>query len=538
VTTTLDQPGPPAARPARFRPDWFDAGVLVALGALACFTTAVLLWRSRGPLVWTGTDGPYLGDQMQYLGWIRDSADHGLIGNPFVLEDRAHSFAHPGLLLSGLLARLGVPAAAAYLLWKPVAVVALFVAARAFVRHHTTSVATRRAALVLALLALSPVPALVTWLDLAVGPADRIRLQAIAFDLWPSLYLWGYPFTALAVAAMVGSLLTYERDRTAGRATPLPAALGLSSAWLQPWQGATVLAVVVGTEALLWARDRVGPPVRLLVSTVAATVAPLTYYAVLAALDPTWERAGEANRHDPWPIWPLVAVLAPLLAVAVPAFRRRVDGFGTVALRLWPLAALAVYAAITYLPVGTFPLHSVQGLSVPLAVLAAMGAASITWPAQPAARIALAGLAVAAFAVPGTVRQLADTRTGLTAGASPYLISRHELAALQAIEDAPGDGGVLATVRLGQTVPGLTGRRTWVGIASWTPDFPTRVQRAAALFAGDLEPDGARTFVRSTGARFVLADCETPTDLDATLAPLDPAVQRFGCATVYDLGPR
>ena len=139
--------------PPRARPDWFDAGVLVALGALGSFTTALLLWRSRGPLVWTGTDGPYLGDQMQYLGWIRDSADHGLIGNPFVLEDRARAFAHPGLLLSGLLARLGVPAAVAYLVWKPVAVVALVVAVRALVHRHLTTVAGRPAAMVLALLA-------------------------------------------------------------------------------------------------------------------------------------------------------------------------------------------------------------------------------------------------------------------------------------------------------------------------------------------------------------------------------------------------
>ena len=522
--------------PPRARPDWFDAGVLVALGALGSFTTALLLWRSRGPLVWTGTDGPYLGDQMQYLGWIRDSADHGLIGNPFVLEDRARGFAHPGLLLSGLLARLGLPAAAAYLVWKPVAVVALVVAVRALVHRHLTTVAGRRAAMVLALLAFSPVPALVKWLGVSVGGTDRIRLQAIAFDLWPSLYLWGYPFTALAVAAMVGCLLAYERDRRTERVTAWPAVLGLCAAWLQPWQGATVLAAIVGTEALLWLQARQRPPTRLLLTTAAATAVPLGYYAVLSRLDSSWELAGQVNRHDPWPLWPLLAVLAPLAIIAALAYRRPGAGFEALALRLWPVAALAVYVVITYTPGGTFPLHSVQGLSIPLAILAALGAGSLPWPRGRTARAGLAVAAVAAFAVPGTVRQLVDTRRGLTDTSSPYLIEADERAALQAIENAPGDGGVLATVRLGQAVPGLTGRRTWVGIASWTPDFPDRVRQAAALFEGRLDPDAARAFVTETGARFLLADCTAGVDLTDALAPLAPEVTRVGCATVYDLG--
>ena len=40
-------------------------------------------------------------------------------------------------------------------------------------------------------------------------------------------------------------------------------------------------------------------------------------------------------------------------------------------MRVWPLAALAVYLA----PVGTFPYHAFQGMSIPLAVLAVQGVA-------------------------------------------------------------------------------------------------------------------------------------------------------------------
>ena len=40
-------------------------------------------------LTWTGTDGYYIVDQMQYLSWIQSAAHHGLISNLFVLRSHA-----------------------------------------------------------------------------------------------------------------------------------------------------------------------------------------------------------------------------------------------------------------------------------------------------------------------------------------------------------------------------------------------------------------------------------------------------------------
>jgi hypothetical protein len=521
------------------RPDWFDALVLLTLAGLASFIAVILAWRARGSLVWTGTDGPYIGDQMQYLGWIRDSAHGVLIGNPFVLDDRPRAFAHPGLMISGVLHRFGLSAAAAYLVWKPVAIVALFVAIRAYVHRMLDGTAPRRVALVLAALALTPVPAMVDWFNLVEHPIvgrNIIYWQAIAFDMWPTLYLWGYPFTAIAVAAMVGCFLAYERDRESGRATRWPPLFGLLCAWMQPWQGSTVLAVIVGAEALLWLRTRRRPPLRLVVSTLTATAVPLAYYAILSKVDASWELAGKANRFDPWPWWTPFAAIAPLLILAVLAYRRPARGFQDVAARVWLPAVFIVYYLISYSSFGTFPLHTMQGLSIPLAVLAVSGTATLPRPRARSARIAVAIVATAAFTVPATVRRLDNARDDLPVRQEPYLITSDERTALAYVEDEPGAGGVLAPVYLGQTVPELTGRKTWVGIRSWTPDYQSRVAFADALFDGKMAPEAARKFAQSTGARFLVSDCRNRADLESDLGPMLTTVKRFGCATVYQVG--
>jgi hypothetical protein len=106
---------------------------LLALTALALAPLAGLLLR-----VWTqggrisGADGLLVLDQMQYLNWLRQAGDHVLIGNLYDLADGPRTFLHPGLLLSGALNALGLPAAAAYLAWKPVAIVALWAGAVAW----------------------------------------------------------------------------------------------------------------------------------------------------------------------------------------------------------------------------------------------------------------------------------------------------------------------------------------------------------------------------------------------------------------------
>jgi hypothetical protein len=513
------------------RVDWFNVVALAALAALSMWMVGVAVRRGHQlGLTWTGTDGPYVTDQMQYLGWIRDSAHHLFIGNPFQLEGSRHYFLHPGLAISGVLNRLGIGAWLAYLVWKPVAVVALFAAARAYVDRLLPGTSQRRFALVLALFFVSPVSYLAVtfgWHWRGVG-----LLQPYVFEMWPGLYLWGYPFTAIAVALLPATLLCYERARLRGRVNAIAPTLGLFCAWLQPWQGATVMIVLLASEALLWRSDRTGS-LRLLGVTVSATAAPLLYYSILSRADPAWKLADVVNSAGPWPWKPLLIAIAPLGVLAMSAYLRSPRSFGAVAVRVWPLAAVSVYGLIALSGVGTFPIHALQGLSIPLAVLAVDGVSRLRVAVSGRAKVAVAVAMLLLFGGPALVRELTIGRDRIDTPRGPYFLEPGERAAFDYLARSPVTGGVFSRSYLGEAVPARTGRSTWVAVPSWTPDYHERVAAADAVFAKQTPAAEVRRIVRSSGARFVLSDCTSRVDLTKALQPMLEETHHFGCSTVY-----
>jgi hypothetical protein len=524
-----------AARRRGDRIDWFDVVAFVALVALSLWTAALLVRRSHLlGLTWTGTDGPYVVDQMQYLGWIRDSAHHVLIGNPYQLGASTHDFLHPGLAISGMLNRLGMGAWLAYLVWKPVAVVALFAAARAYIHRLIPGTVPRRFALVLALFFVSPVAYLAV--TLRWHGSGAALLHPYVLEMWPGLYLWGYPFTAIAVALLPATLLAYERARQRSRVLPIVPVLGLLCAWLQPWQGATVIVVLLASEAVLWRGHR-SAGVRLLGVTVGATAVPLLYYAILGRADPTWKLADVANSVGPWPWRPLLIAIAPLGVLAILAYVRPARSFQEVAVRVWPVAAVALYGFIALSGVGTFPIHVMQGLGIPFAVLAVDAVSRVRLRLPGRAKVAMAIATLALLAVPAFVRELnlARDRVNFHVGpyAQPYFVTPGERDALDYIERSRITGGVLSQTYLGEAVPALTGRATWVGVPSWTPDFNQRKAAADSVFAKGTSPAEISRIVRSSGARFVLSDCRDSVDLTRALQPMLEAARHFGCASVY-----
>src|SRR5947199_1170027 len=131
--------------PRRDRPRR-DPVELAALGLFAALSLWVLLldgWQiiAHGQ-VWTGTDGVYIVDQLQYLAWIKSTALHGLVANLFVLRHTPADFFQPAVSLSAGLVVLGVPPWLSLLIWKPIAVGAVFFSFRAYVH---SSVAGRPA---------------------------------------------------------------------------------------------------------------------------------------------------------------------------------------------------------------------------------------------------------------------------------------------------------------------------------------------------------------------------------------------------------
>ncbi|HZM57103.1 MAG TPA: hypothetical protein VFC03_18970 [Acidimicrobiales bacterium] len=103
--------------------DLFDWVFLLLVAVLSVWVMIVLDARQGPNSIWTGTDGTYISDQMNYLGWIQFAASHLLVSDPFTTAPTTADFLHPGLVISTLLVRLGATPDAAYLLWKPAAVI-------------------------------------------------------------------------------------------------------------------------------------------------------------------------------------------------------------------------------------------------------------------------------------------------------------------------------------------------------------------------------------------------------------------------------
>ena len=97
---------------------------------------------------------------------------------------------------------------------------------------------------------------------------------------------------------------------------------------------------------------------------------------------------------------------------------------------------------------------------------------------------------------------------------------------------------MLAAEYLSNTVPYRTGRETYLGAVSWTPNYLVRLAKANLLFDDRLPTRESRKFVRGSRARFLLSSCRPSADLRTKLGPMIARTHSFGCATVYELRVR
>jgi hypothetical protein len=517
-------------------PDWFELLVLVAFAAVSMWVVALDLWQvvAHGR-VWTGTDGFYIVDQMQYLAWIQEAAKHVLAANLFVLHPTPADYFQPAVAISGGLSALGVPPWLSLLLWKPVAVVAAFYGVRAYAHRSFGGTWARRIALVLGLFFGS--------LTIIYGSLSVLG------DLFPAFLTWGYTFGLLAIAVLLFALLAYGRVRTAPgpvrlRSLLLPGVLGALAGLLHPWQGELLVLIVIAAELVFWCLDR-RPPTRLSLplATLIVTGAPLLYYEILGRADLSWKLARVASKHS-FSLATILLAVVPLLLPALLAYRKRPRTFLDVVNRVWPAAALVIYL-LSASALSATPLHAFDGITVPLSVLAIEGVQSVSWRRLPGRRLIatppVPGLIVAAVVlaatIPATVSELAAARSEVApAPGNPNFITHDERAALRFLANDPQPGGVFTRFYLGTVVPAETGRHTYVGDCLWSePDCSKRAQIAEIAFDGTLPGASVRWFVQQLGARFVLADCDSRPDMAEVLAPLTVSVHRFGCAAVYTL---
>jgi hypothetical protein len=509
-----------ASSPPRLRGphlDRFDTCLFGVLVVLSLWTLGLDVWQVvLHGRIWTGTEAVYQEDGMQSLMWIEGILKHGASPDLYVLGRTPADFFQPLLAISAGVAALGVAPYVALLLWKPVAIVAIFLAVRAYVRRTVRGLWPRRAALTLALF---------------------FGWGAVIGDSWIVFWSWGYPFALVALACTIGALVAYARDRAAGRVGLLPPLLGALASWLHPWQGETLILILIGTELVLAARrERVA--VAALALTVALTALPLGYFAALVHFDAVWQREREVALST-YPVGLVVKAFVLLVLPAALAYRVRAASFIALTARVWPFAVVAIFALSEWQ--GSGSTHALLGATVPLGVLAVEGIRTLPWQsvARRLARpgVSLPALAVAAIAVltiPGTIYML---KYGYKAvkprHGNANFIAPGESAALSYLAHDSQPGGVLTRFYLGMVVPAQTGRQTYTGNCYWSePNCRYRSVTVEELLAGKLSSAQALSFVQHTGARFVLGDCRAK-NLTATLRPIESAVHRFSCATVY-----
>ena len=510
--------------------DRFEIALLAVFGALSTWVVGLDVFHAaRDGLTWTGTDGYYIVDQMQYLSWIQSAAHHGLISNLFVLRSTPSDYFQPAILISGAVAAIGVPAWLALLLWKPVAVVSLFLAMRAVAYRSFSVRAERRAALTLGVLFGS-----LTVIFGALG---------IVGDMMPTWLSWGYPFGLMSVAVITFALVRYERMRVAGRPDWICGLLGGLASTLHPWQGETLILLIVFAEAirwrdgLLWWRTAQWRRLALPLLTVGLTALPLLYYLLLGHLDLSWKLARVQSKHA-FPFSAIAIGIAPLAIPALLGYRGRSDSFLELLLRVWAPVAVAIYI-FSATGLSATPLHAFDGITVPLAVLAVKGVTRTSvLRTMPRARLVSAAV-IALGVIPANAYALATAHKYVDpADGNANFITHDEHAALRYLARSPEKGGVLTQFYLGEAVPGATGRRTFVGNCLWSePNCMPRSEAADALFRGQDTQAQAQELVRQSGARFLLASCAPHADLAKRLGELVVSTTHFGCATVYELEP-
>jgi hypothetical protein len=507
---------------ARRSLDRFDLGVLLVFGLVSVWVLGLDLWQVvvHGR-VWTGTDGLYLVDQMQYLAWIRDASHHLLASNLWVLRPTAADYFQPAIMISGGMSALGMAPWLSFLLWKPVAVVAFFFAARAYMIRSLDGLWARRAGLVLALFFGS--------FTVVYGKVSVLG------DLFPGFLSWGYVFGLLALAAMTAAFLSYDAARRRGTISWMPGLLGAVAGLMHPWHGELMILIIVGGELFMGLDLRsIRRRLPLFALTVAVAAVPLIYYVLLGRADLSWKLARIASRHS-FSLWSILLAVIPLLLPALFAYRDRPRTFLAAATRAWPIACLAVFV-LSATALAATPLHAFQGITIPLAVLSVEGIRRFDWGRLRRPGL-VAGAAVALATIPATGYELYLAKTTAAVGPNnSTFIQQDERHAIDYLQHYPVKGGVLTRSYLGAIVPGRTGRRVFVGDCLWSqPGCYGRTDTAQSLFDGLMGPSEAREFVADSGARFVLADCTATANLRRLLAPMIVGIRRFGCAAVYEL---
>lgn len=504
------------------RREWLWVGAAGTLLMLVFSVPYLVGWLHSTPEMAFGGALFAVDDINSYLAKMRYGAGHGwLFQLVYTTEPHGGGFTVPhylGLgklaaLLSGGGARvsartLTIAYHAARVLWG----LALLAVIYRFAADYLRSRAMRRTAW-----ALASATGGLGWLFLSAG-APRLPLEVYVPEAFTMLQLYGLPHLALARALLLGGWLLLFRALEARR--PVLAA-GAGVCWLGmsfvvPFYAAllgVLIAAWLGVMSLL-RRKVVWHELRYAAIGGVLPAATLVYNAILFTRNPVFAAWSSQNQLGSPPPVDFVLAYGPLIILAVvgAVTLLRSGGLREVAasprwvlLLTWPPIA----AILVALPINV-QRRLLEGVVVPLAVLAALGAgrlvgargerrARIGWRARQAA------LAVALVLLLGSPVML--TAGGVAAASTPHWPIFHpadELTALNWLrEHAPADSHVLATMASGNVLPVHAGVRVVVGHGPETINALEKKEQALRFFHGGMTDAERRALLAGYGVRYV-----------------------------------
>lgn len=329
------------------------------------------------------------------------------------------------------------------------------------------------------------------WLLVALGQPEwlgSLPLDYILPEGFTFLVLYAFPHIALGRTLLLWGLLFLLRAWGHGPASQTSSpgwALAAGLAWLAmglivPFYVLVAWAVTGALwAALAWRRRRLPWPEGRLAMGAVAISAPVVLYSVWIftsnAVYATW--AAQNRILSPHPLHYLAAfgLLLVLAGCAVP---------GVWAEKGWGWAAIAWVAVVPLLVYLPFNLQRrlVEGVQVPLSLLAAQGALEVLAPRWRMPRN-LVVVALLAALLPSNALLLAGNSQALLSRPSPVFRDAAEVAALDWLSlQARPEEVVLSSFETGNYLPARVGARVFVGHGPETVDSDQKRALVARFF--------------------------------------------------------
>jgi hypothetical protein len=533
-TGSQTRPGFRASRPVdRVRAtEWiFPCAVALALLAIAWIPYGVAFHTSPPSDQFMGLVGhESIDDNNVYLGLMRQAAEgRVLFTNNFTPEsNRPALFNFIYLVLGRLAGATGWSLDSVHRLFGGVSIVLLVMVTYAFIATAIRKAWYRRLALILACFGVGFI-----WLARLGHRLTGMHLKTIASWLVETSVfhtMLVYPHFVFAAALMVGSLLLLLKAERTGRFMPALAG-GLCGALLaasHTFEMVVLLPAAVTYFVLDWmARERppalhrwlslaliIGVPLPVLILNHLTLTREPMWGNVVARLD--------FSTPDPFRLALGLGASFFIVILTFDGFLRADRTAGERMSKAWLLVALA----LAYFPRFNWRFHLLNGLQIPLAVLATQGLrrtafrailrrrarrAAPWWPKAlrgwPGVQIA-SGVIIVLCCL-SSVNLILSYRYEAGRVAEPTYLPKADVAAFEWMgREVPRDALVFCTYATGNYIPRLSGQRVFIGEDMLTEDLAKRQSEVEEFFRPAWDDERRMSLLQRFGVDYVFYGSE------------------------------